>query len=74
MEGQDGGQDAKQVARLTGKLQLPLSCDPPGPDNPPKQLVWIVSRENFFDSDILYHKLSLCIWIAFLWPHVHLDS
>jgi len=26
-----------------GKLQLPLSCDPPGPSNPPKQLVWIVS-------------------------------
>jgi hypothetical protein len=26
-----------------GKLQLPLSCDPPGPANPVKQLVWIVS-------------------------------
>src|SRR5690349_9561192 len=25
------------------KLQLPLSCDPPGPTNPAKQLVWIVS-------------------------------
>jgi len=25
------------------KLQLPLSCDPPGPGNPTKQLVWIVS-------------------------------
>lgn len=25
------------------KLQLPLSCDPPGLHNPPKQLVWIVS-------------------------------
>lgn len=25
------------------KLQLPLSCDPPGLSNPPKQLVWIVS-------------------------------
>lgn len=24
------------------KLQLPLSCDPPGPANPVKQLVWIV--------------------------------
>jgi hypothetical protein len=24
------------------KLQLPLSCDPPSPSNPPKQLVWIV--------------------------------
>ena len=25
------------------KLQLPMSCDPPGPGNPAKQLVWIVS-------------------------------
>lgn len=25
------------------KLQLPLSCDPPGPGNPAKQMVWIVS-------------------------------
>jgi hypothetical protein len=24
------------------KLQLPVSCDPPGPGNPAKQLVWIV--------------------------------
>ncbi|KAL8933554.1 MAG: hypothetical protein Q9216_006312 [Gyalolechia sp. 2 TL-2023] len=24
------------------KLQLPASCDPPGPHNPPEQLVWIV--------------------------------
>jgi len=24
------------------KLQLPSSVDPPGPTNPPKQLVWIV--------------------------------
>lgn len=22
---------------------LPASCDPPGPNNPPKQLVWVVS-------------------------------
>ena len=27
------------------KLQLPLSCDPPGPSNGPKQLVWIVSAD-----------------------------
>jgi hypothetical protein len=25
------------------KLQLPPSCDPPGPGNPVKQMVWIVS-------------------------------
>ncbi|KAL8722058.1 MAG: hypothetical protein Q9225_001380 [Loekoesia sp. 1 TL-2023] len=24
------------------KLQLPASCDPPGPQNPPEQLVWVV--------------------------------
>ncbi|KAH8683072.1 hypothetical protein BGZ60DRAFT_467432 [Tricladium varicosporioides] len=24
------------------KLQLPMSCDPPGPQNPVKQLVWII--------------------------------
>lgn len=24
-------------------VELPASCDPPGPNNPPKQLVWIVS-------------------------------
>ena len=25
------------------RVDLPASCDPPGPANPPKQLVWIVS-------------------------------
>ena len=29
-------------APLKSKLQLPLSCDPPGPQNPPKQRVWVV--------------------------------
>ena len=24
------------------KLQLPLTCDPPGEDNPPQQATWIV--------------------------------
>ncbi|KAL8966764.1 MAG: hypothetical protein Q9197_005806, partial [Variospora fuerteventurae] len=24
------------------KLQLPASCDPPGPQNPPEQLVWVI--------------------------------
>ncbi|KAL8800196.1 MAG: hypothetical protein Q9182_005354 [Xanthomendoza sp. 2 TL-2023] len=24
------------------KLQLPASCDPPGPHNPPEQLVWVI--------------------------------
>jgi len=26
------------------KLQLPPTTDPPGPNNPPKQLVWLVCR------------------------------
>ncbi|KAL8677927.1 MAG: hypothetical protein Q9186_005679 [Xanthomendoza sp. 1 TL-2023] len=26
----------------SSKLQLPASCDPPGPQNPPKQLVWVI--------------------------------
>ena len=25
-------------------LQLPVSCDPPGVNNPAKQLVWVVSE------------------------------
>tara|TARA_R110002060_G_scaffold4396_15_gene6963 strand:+ start:457 stop:654 length:198 start_codon:yes stop_codon:yes gene_type:complete len=25
------------------KLQLPVTCDPPGPGNPAKQMVWVVS-------------------------------
>lgn len=46
MDGQDGGQDAGGLSPESAqkaKLQLPMSCDPPGPNNPPKQLVWIVS-------------------------------
>jgi hypothetical protein len=36
------------------KLQLPVSCDPPGPSNPPKQLVWIVSfQRRFFRGPFL---------------------
>lgn len=49
--GSDGG--AKQPeqntspgrARSESKVELPSSCDPPGPNNPPKQLVWIVSQQ-----------------------------
>ena len=50
MEVQGGGQyqqshsgEPKSPERSKAKLQLPVSCDPPGPANPPKQLVWIVS-------------------------------
>lgn len=30
-------------AAKDSKLHLPPSTDPPGPQNPPKQLVWVVS-------------------------------
>lgn len=30
-------------ARHEVKVELPASCDPPGPNNAPKRLVWIVS-------------------------------
>lgn len=50
MEAQDGGHfegtqngDTMSPDSIKTKLQLPMSCDPPGPGNPPKQLVWIVS-------------------------------
>src|SRR5438270_745908 len=46
------------------KLQLPMSCDPPGPTNPPKRLVWIVSEKL---SRIVYLKLlPLIPYSAFL--------
>ncbi|KAL8949741.1 MAG: hypothetical protein Q9222_004172 [Ikaeria aurantiellina] len=32
---------ATTISRTT-KLQLPASCDPPGPQNPPQQLVWVI--------------------------------
>ncbi|CAL8584024.1 1,2-dihydroxy-3-keto-5-methylthiopentene dioxygenase [Xanthoria parietina] len=37
-------QRPSNTAAMTGagKLQLPASCDPPGPQNPPEQLVWVI--------------------------------
>lgn len=37
-----GTLDSPSSASLHSKLQLPLSCDPPGPQNPAKQRVWVV--------------------------------
>ncbi|KAF8865784.1 NAD(P)-binding protein [Acephala macrosclerotiorum] len=34
--------ESSNSANAKSKLQLPMSCDPPGPGNPAKQLVWIV--------------------------------
>lgn len=48
--GSDGGRRAEQASspgrvKHELKVELPSSCDPPGPNNPPKQLVWIVSQQ-----------------------------
>lgn len=40
----DKDMEGDQMLHKDSRLQLPMSCDPPGPSNPPKQLVWIVSR------------------------------
>lgn len=46
--GDDGqASSSRQSPRMAAlrpdtKLQLPASCDPPGPQNPPEQLVWVV--------------------------------
>ncbi|KAL8634701.1 MAG: hypothetical protein Q9228_007718 [Teloschistes exilis] len=41
----DGSTTSSSLATLTSnpKLQLPASCDPPTPQNPPEQRVWIVA-------------------------------
>ncbi len=71
MDGQDAGQEAENMSspREAGKatkLHLPMSCDPPGPNNPPKQLVWIVSGRfhciitvpSIFQINLLHHYFS----------------
>ena len=40
--GEGGGAMPSPDSKLPSKLQLPMNCDPPGPGNPAKQLVWIV--------------------------------
>jgi hypothetical protein len=60
MDAQDGAQfeqsqnngEAMSPDSTKSKLQLPLSCDPPGPANPAKQLVWIVSRLFVFSARV----------------------
>jgi hypothetical protein len=37
---------------------LPPSCDPPGPNNPPKQLVWIVSLISSYSSHVFRTTMS----------------
>jgi hypothetical protein len=43
---QDHGHTSPMGAAQSSKLQLPATTDPPGPQNPPKPLVWVVSRLN----------------------------
>jgi hypothetical protein len=84
MEFQDGaGEENVKIADTSspnesgsskGKLQLPLSCDPPGPANPAKPLVWIVSLIELFHSSFLvlvsreYYESIWDEWPAFEIP------
>lgn len=61
--GSDGAKQHEQNtspgrARHELKVELPSSCDPPGPSNPPKQLVWIVSSISFFFSKLWRSAVS----------------
>lgn len=53
---EDGvGKDVSEVlspefAARDPMLHLPISTDPPGPQNPPKQLVWVVSFPSILDK------------------------
>jgi hypothetical protein len=43
------------------KLSLPLSVDPPGPANPPRQLVWIVGNTRFYsNSGAVFAEENTC--------------
>lgn len=50
---EDNVDDEPMASDEMAKLHLPASCDPPGPGNPAKQLVWIVS-----DHHLLFELLS----------------
>ena len=45
-DGRNSVNEDNGMSYKDNKLQLPMSCDPPGPNNPPKRLVWIVSYTN----------------------------
>jgi hypothetical protein len=53
--------DSGSNSNAKSKLQLPMSCDPPGPSNPVKQLVWIVRTSRSFLS-----LLSLLAFSCFI--------
>lgn len=60
-------ESSKATAKFPLKdLQLPLSCHPPGPTNPAKRLVWIVSLQ-FLPSSLklqsyIQVNLHLGLW------------
>ena len=50
-DGMDGEAELPDIGNPAHTKQdvnvgLPMSCDPPGPNNPVKQLVWIVSEDS----------------------------
>jgi hypothetical protein len=67
--GSDGGKRTEQNmspgrARHELKVELPSSCDPPGPNNPPKQLVWIVSQQFSFLKRVWRWAASVSVSIV----------
>jgi hypothetical protein len=52
---QDHGHTSPMGVTQSSKLQLPATTDPPGPQNPPKPLVWVVSQLNLTVIAVLVH-------------------
>ncbi len=55
MNEEGAGKDVSEVlspecAANDPKLHLPITTNPPGPQNPPKQLVWVVSFSSIQDE------------------------
>ena len=50
--------DSPSSASFNSKLLLPLSCDPPGPQNPPRQRVWVVSLYSSAQTSSLHSPTS----------------
>jgi hypothetical protein len=44
--------------KKTQKPSLPASCDPPGPGNPPQQMVWVVSRPGTHVTSVFGVEIS----------------
>ena len=59
--GDDSGRATLSPASAShhSKLQLPASCDPPGPQNPQRQLVWVVCPPALLDYRIKQLRVVL---------------